>query len=477
MTTTYRKRQRIEVVLSDMGDGDRCFGRLADGMAMFVSGPAAVGDRVAAEVTKIKPNYLEARLVEVLDPSPSRITPPCVHFGVCGGCKWQHVDYAEQLRIKRKFVEDALAHIGGISGHVVLDPLPSPLPYAYRNKIEFSFGNRRFIPPSELGRESSAARHDYALGFHAPGRFDKVIDIGTCLLATPFMNRVLDLTREFGLERNLSAYDTRRHVGFLRNLVIRHAVGTDETMVYLITSEHDPRLMADFDAFLEAKLGGALTTLVNGITTRRNTVARGDRDIVVRGRGVIRERLGNLYFEISPTSFFQTNTVQAERLYGEVLKSAGLTGHEVVFDLYCGTGTIGLWLAPHCRRVLGFEVEAASIRDAEANARLNGIGNAEFLAVDLKDFTAAIRALPDVPFPDVVVVDPPRAGLHPRVVAGLRALKPHRIVYVSCNPATLARDVRELCADGLYRLGSVQPVDLFPQTGHIECVAPLNLAG
>lgn len=470
----FSKGQLVELTVTDAGEGASCLGKLPDGLAVFVSGPVAVGDRVEATITKIKRNYLEARLTRVLVPSAVRVSPPCTHFGVCGGCKWQHVGYAEQLRLKRKLVADALAHIGGFSNHPVREVIPSPLEYGYRNKLEFSFGDRRFVP-AEAGSAGDAAKpRDYALGFHAPGRFDKVVDIDQCHLAPTEMNEALALVKAFGRAHHLSIYNTHMHQGFLRNLVVRKAFATDQFMVYLVTSAHDPERMAALDAQLSSHFGARLTTFVNGITTRKNTVARGERDLVIRGSGYITERLGALQFAISPTSFFQTNSLQAARLYDEVLRAAELTGSEVVHDLYCGTGTIALWLAVRCRAVIGCELEAAALGDAEMNARMNGIANARFLALDLKHYARAVRDLSADQRPDVVVVDPPRAGLHPDLTAELRALRPRRIVYVSCNPASLARDARALCAEGVYRLSPVQPVDLFPQTYHVESVACLQ---
>ena len=473
----YTKGQSIEVALSDAGDGESCFGKLTDGMAVFVAGPVAVGDRVTARITKIKRNYLEARLEGVLAPSPVRRNPQCAHFGVCGGCKWQHVTYAEQLRLKRKIVADALAHIGGFTGHPVMAPLAAPDEYGYRNKLEFSFGDRRFLLPEEMDATELAKPRDYALGFHVPGRFDKIVDVDHCWIAAPEMNEALTVVKAFGRAHGLSIYNTHTHTGFLRNLVVRKAAATGEFMVYLVTSAHDPSLMAELDAALVGALGARLTTFVNGVTSRKNTVARGETDIVIRGPGSINERLGAFHFAISPTSFFQTNTAQAVHLYDEVLRIADPRPDHVAHDLYCGTGTISLWLARRCRAVVGCELEPAALADAEVNAKANGVGNARFLAMDMKHYAQAARALPPELAPQLVVVDPPRAGLHPDLVRELRVLRVERIVYVSCNPASLARDAQALCAGGLYRLGPVQPVDMFPHTGHIEGVAALDLVG
>lgn len=474
----YTKGQLIEVEIADAGDGQVCFGKLADGLAVFVAGPVAVGDRVEASITKIKKNYLESRLTRVIRPSPHRVAPPCPHFGVCGGCKWQHVDYPEQLRVKRKVVADALSHLGGFAAHPVADPIPSPNVFGYRNKLEFSFGDQRYRTADEMHLEEDALAKPstYALGFHAPRRFDKVVDIDACHLAPPEMNEALELVKTFGRTRAWSIYNTRTHDGYLRNLVVRKAFATGQFMVYLVTSTYEPERMAELDAALAAHFGDRLTTFVNGVTSRKNTVARGERDIVIRGPGSLVEKLGSLSFSISPVSFFQTNTVQAERLYNEALRVAAPRADQVVHDLYCGTGTIALWLARQSRAVVGCELEPSALRDAEANARANGIENVRFVALDLKRYAVAVRELPADLQPQIVVVDPPRAGLHPDLIRELRALQPERIVYVSCNPASLARDAQGLCSDGAYRLGPVQPVDLFPHTAHIESVVALDRA-
>ena len=463
----FTKGQRIELTISDLAEGTKCFGKLDEGMAVFVHGPAAVGDRVAATVFKIKKNYLEADLAEVLAPSPSRVKPACEHFGVCGGCKWQHVVYAEQLRVKRKLVADALAHVGGFADAAVAEPLASSKVFGYRNKMEFSFSNQRYLLEEEVGlqEEALAKPKDFALGFHSPGRFDKVVDIDLCHISPDEMNSALALVKQFCRDRKIPAYSARTHEGFLRHLMVRKAFATGEFMVNLVTSSHDPALMRELDAVLPREV----TTFVNNVTTRKSNVAFGEQEFVLRGPGTITERLGRFQFRISANSFFQTNTAQAEVLYRTTLEAAGLQGGETVFDLYCGTGTISLFVSDHCRRVIGFEMEPSSIADAGKNAEFNGVGNCRFVHMDLKHLDHVADEAPDV-----VITDPPRAGMHPKAVEKLLEMKPRRIVYVSCNPASLARDAQMLCAQGAYRLGDVQPVDLFPHTYHIESVAVLD---
>ena len=474
----YRKGQLIELAIADAAEGATCFGRMDGGLAVFVHGQAAVGDTVQAEVTRIKKNLLEARLVRVVAPSPDRIEPVCPHFGACGGCKWQHIRYDAQLRIKRKLVTDALEHIGGFAGVDVREPLPSPLTFGYRNKIDFSFGDRRFLTAAEMGIEAAALTKpmDFALGFHAAGVFSKVLDIDRCHIATDEMNAALEVVKRFARARKLRPYSSHTHEGFLRNLVIRKAFSGGGCMVHLITSTHDPALMGELLRELLAALGEGLTTFINGVTQRLNTVAYADETHVIHGPGHLVEELGGLRFKISPNSFFQTNTPQAERLYQTALDFAGLMPGDVAHDLFCGTGTIALYLARACRRVYGFELEESAVRDARANAELNGVTNCEFRHVDMKHLGATLADLGPEAKADVVVTDPPRAGMHEKAVETLRALPPRRIVYVSCNPASLARDAKLLCEGGLYKLGPIQPVDLFPHTYHIESVAILDRA-
>ena len=467
------KGQLIELDITDAADGIKCFGKLDDGIGVFVHGALAVGDRVEAEIFKIKKNYLEAWLRNIIAPAPVRVTPCCAHVGACGGCKWQHVAYAEQLRMKRKMVADALAHIGGFDDVAVDDAIAAPDAFHYRNKVEFSFGDARYLLDEEknLQGEELAKPRDYALGFHAANLFSKVVDIDRCHIATEEMNVALELAKRFFRERKISVCSNHTHEGFLRNLALRHAAFSGEFMVYLITSSYDEALMKEFLSALLEAFGPKLTTFVNWTTQRKNSVAYADAFHVMHGAGFITEQLGRCHFNISPNSFFQTNSRQALRLYEVTTEAAALKPSDVLHDLYCGTGSIGIFCADACARVVGFELEASSIRDAGANATLNGISNIEFHQIDMKNFG---KIASSAPRPDVVITDPPRAGMHENTVAVLRDLAPRRIVYVSCNPASLARDAAALCAGGLYKLTRVQPMDLFPHTLHIESVATLE---
>jgi len=471
----YKKKQMVEVEILDLGDKNQCYGRLDDGMSIFVQGPAAVGDVVKAEIFKIKKKFLVSRMVQLVKPSPHRIEPICPYFGLCGGCKWQHMDYAEQLRLKRKQVQDALEHIGGFKDVDCETCIPAPELFGYRNKMDFSFTDLRYLTPEEI--EIEPADHekpvDFALGFHAPGCYSKAIDIDHCDLSTEAMNITLNTVRKFCLEHKdeLPIYSTRSHTGELRNLVVRHGGHTGEFMVNLVTSTHNSVLMHILCEELKNALGDRLTTFVNNITSAKNTVAFGEKEFILHGPGFITDRLGDYTYRISANSFFQTNTAQAEKLYLQILESAQLSPDDVVYDLFCGTGSITLFASSHCKKVLGVELVESSVHDARANARQHNVDNCEFIRLDLKDIKHIRNDMADFGSPDVVITDPPRAGMNPKAVKALLEIAPPTIVYVSCNPASLARDGQMLCEEGQYKLVSCQPIDMFPQTNHVESVA------
>ncbi len=433
-------------------------------LVVFVDG-AVPGDRVSATVFRKKKQFAEARVDEVLVPSPHRVDPACTHFGVCGGCKWQHMSYEQQLVWKRAHVRDAFERIGGLEGVVVNETLPSVSPFWYRNKMEYSFGEMRWL--GEVNRDAEP----FALGLHVPKRYDRILHIDECHLESPESNLVLNATREFFLEKGISAFSTRTHTGDLRHLVIREGKHTGERMVYLVTSQRMEAVMEEYAALLQRGEFG-VTTLIQGVTQRKSTVAIGEEDIVHFGEGSIREQLGDNTFRISPTSFFQTNTLQAERLYALAEKAAELRPADVVWDLYCGTGTISLYIARDVKQVVGVELNDAAIRDAGTNAGANGLENTQFICADIVDFLAP-DAAHDVPAPDVIITDPPRAGMHTKVVDAIGKSGVERLVYVSCNPTTSARDCAMLAEYG-YDIVDITPVDMFPHTFHIECVISLR---
>ncbi|MGE5315158.1 MAG: 23S rRNA (uracil(1939)-C(5))-methyltransferase RlmD [Acidobacteriota bacterium] len=463
------------------------------GIVVFVEG-AVAGDRVKARVYKTKKKHIEAKAFEILRPSPDRTAPRCRHFGVCGGCKWQHVTYASQLEFKRQHVVDAIERIGGFKDVCVLPTLGSEEEYFYRNKLEFSFGTERWITHEEnirlkeeerqaieaangSGSEASRAlkpEEDFVLGFHAPQRYDKIIDIEECHLQSVLSVDILREVKAFALARRIPAYSAETQTGYFRNLVIREGKRTADVMVNVVTFDDRPDVMEELSTVLTGKFP-AITTIVNNITARRSQVAVGETEKIYRGDGKIREELGRHRFEISANSFFQTNSRQAARLYDVAKEYGELKPTDLVYDLYCGAGSISLYISDAVRQVVGIELVESSIANAKKNAEYNGVTNCEFLAGDLKDLlTKDVEWKRRYADPDVLIIDPPRSGMHPKAVEELGRMQIARVVYVSCNPATLARDVAMLAPFG-YEIEKVQPVDMFPHTYHIECVAKLRL--
>jgi 23S rRNA (uracil1939-C5)-methyltransferase len=439
-----------------------------NGMAVFVSG-CVPGDEVRAQVTKTRKRHAEARTLEVLRPSQHRVEPPCIYFGDCGGCKWQNLDYAEQIRWKRQHVIDSFQRIGGLENVEVRETIGCPDIYFYRNKMEFSFGDQRWLTEREIASGEQFDR-DFAVGLHVPGRYDKVLDVHQCWLQSELSNRILNTTRDFAKQLGLTIYNTYTHTGLLRNLVIRHSRATGETMVILVTSDDATDVIEAYADMLQREIP-EVTTLVQGVNRKKAQIAFSEETRLLYGPGTITERIAGNEFTISPFSFFQTNSAQAERLYDEALKAADLQGDEAVWDLYCGAGTITLALARRAKHLLGIELNEGSVMDARENAGHNDITNVEFIAGDLKDVIQHPEIQHGPPRPDVLVTDPPRAGMHEDVVRRILELEPERISYVSCNPTTQARDCALLAEK--YDVEYVQPVDMFPQTYHIETVAKL----
>ncbi len=434
-----------------------------DGMAVFVD-QAVPGDRGLICITRKKKNYAEARLVELLEASPDRVEAPCRYSGHCGGCSWQFLRYEKQLEYKRQHVVESLEHIAGVSGVAVHATLPSEPVFEYRNKMEFTCADRRWFLPSELGQPEIEG--GFALGLHVPGTFHKVIDIEQCLLQPAAGNRILEEIRRFIRESGRPVYGLRRHEGFWRFAVLRNSVAVGSWMVNMVTAAEDADLLAALARRLRAQFP-AVAAVVNNVTARKAGVAVGEVEHRVAGEGVIRDRIGPFEFEISANSFFQTNTRSAERLYRQVLDYAGLKGHESVVDLYSGTGTIPIYISRSCREVLGIEIVASAAADAERNCRLNGVSNCRFVRGDILEGLAAVKVRPEV-----MIIDPPRVGMAPEVARRVLDMRPERLVYVSCNPATLARDAALLGEH--YEVVEIQPIDMFPHTFHVESVARLE---
>lgn len=442
-----------------------------NGFVVFVEG-AVPGDRVSARIVRVKRQFAEAVVLSVESPSPLRTEPRCEHFGVCGGCKWQNVSYAAQLRYKRQHVVDAFERIGNLHGIPTEETLPSPSEYFYRNKMEFSFGTKEWLVRANdsSARPGDEGRASVFVGLHVPQRYDKILNVNACHLQSDESNRILAFIRRYAREKGLTAYDEES--GYLRFLVIRQSRRTSELMVNIVTFTDQPEQMQQLADALCAEIP-EVTTIVNTINTKKAQIAYGDTEHIYYGPGVMHEMLGGIRFSISASSFFQTNTEQAERLYETALSFAGLSGSQTVYDLYSGTGAIALVAAQRAKVVVGIESVSSSVEDAKRNAAENDIHNCEFVLGDLRErLTKPDEWARGLPPPDVVILDPPRSGIHPDVVTSLLRIAAPRIVYVSCNPATQARDCA-LLADG-YAVTRCAPVDMFPHTYHVENVALLE---
>lgn len=469
----FRRGDEIEVEIEDLAFGGRAIARI-EGYVVFVEN-ALPGDRAVAAVTKKHRRYAEARAIRILRPADTRVEPRCEHVPVCGGCRTQDLAYEEQVRHKERQVAAALEHVGGL--RVPLRPtIPAARRFHYRNKMEYSFAQD---PSGRL-----------MLGLHVRGSFDRSFDLMRCHIATPISSEIVAFVRDAARRERLTAYDTRRHEGLLRYLAVREGIRTGEVMVNFVATETDPFFERIAPAITRA-FPRVRSVLLN-LTRRRAQVATGEEERVLAGRATIFEKLHGLTFEISSGSFFQTNTEQADRLLEVAIDGLGLTGKERVLDVYSGTGTFTLPIAKAAGEAIGIESSVMAVKDAERNAERNGVANARFWTGEAMEILrdrfglgtprggsgAGGRAPAAASHPasleiDAVLVDPPRAGLHPGVVTRLLHLGAPRLVYVSCNPGTLGRDLALLC-ERRYRPLWVRAVDMFPHTAHIECVAVLE---
>jgi 23S rRNA (uracil1939-C5)-methyltransferase len=429
------------------------------------------GDTVKSRLLKIKKSYAEALALEILSPAKERVKAKCKYFGSCGGCKQQNLDYDVQVKYKQQQVEEIFKKMGGFSDFEIEPIIPSQNIFYYRNKMEFSFGDKRWLTKDEITQERIIDR-DFALGLHIPRIFDKVLDVDECFLQSEISNKILNFTREFFNKRNTSIYSTKTHTGFLRNLVIKQSFHTNDLMVNLVTSEENDELVNEYSNEV-IKVIPQVTTVINNINKKFAAVAIGDYEKVIYGSGFIYDEIGKHKFRISANSFFQTNTLQAEKLYQTALDYAELTGNEIVYDLYSGAGTITIFISDKAKKVYAFESVESSIEDAKANAELNNISNVKFFTADLYKSFLPIVDKYNIPKPDVMIIDPPRSGMHPTTVDDVIKLSPNKIVYVSCNPATQVRDIK-LMVKAAYKLIKIRPVDMFPHTFHIEDIAVLQ---
>jgi 23S rRNA (uracil1939-C5)-methyltransferase len=439
-----------------------------EGKVIFITN-AVPGDVVDVRLLKNKKDWAEGMVLHTHSFSTDRVVPFCSHFGICGGCQWQMLPYEKQLQYKHRQVEETLKRIGKV-------PLPPFQPILgaadtryYRNKMEYTFGNKRFLLTEELADESVSSEQNVA-GFHAKGLFDKLVDIKTCYLQAEPTNEIRIAVKELAIQQGWTFYDIRQHTGFLRTMQVR-LCSTGELMVNIMLGENDePKIKLLMDHLVQRF--PSITTLLYTINTKWNDSLYDLEPVVYSGKGYVIEKLEDFQFKIGPKSFFQTNSKQAERLYRVTREFAELTGHEVVYDLYCGTGSIGIFVSQQAKKIIGVEMIEAAIHDAKENAALNELSSAEFFAGDVIDicndeFFAAHGK------PDVIITDPPRAGMHEKLVRKILEMEAPTVIYVSCNPATQARDLNLLGEK--YEVTKVQPVDMFPHTHHIENVVQLKI--
>jgi len=465
-----RKKKNIvleKVLVSDYAAEGKSLAKV-DGKVIFIEA-AVPGDIVDVQLVKNKKDWAEGWPLRFHSYSPERETPFCSHFGVCGGCQWQMLPYDKQLIYKQKQVSDNLQRIGKVS-------LPEIRPIAgasetmyYRNKMEYTFGNKRFLTKQELTDPSASSDQDTA-GFHARGFFDKLVDIQTCYLQAEPTNEIRIAIKEFAIKKGYTFYDVRIHIGFLRTMQVR-LCSTGELMVNIMLGENDDRKRNELLEFIAGKFP-SITTLLYTLNTKWNDSLHDLEPVVYHGKGFVIEKLEEFKFKIGPKSFFQTNTRQAEKLYQITRQFAELTGNETVYDLYCGTGSIGIFVSSMAKKVIGVELIAAAIDDAKENAALNHLEHTSFIAGDVVDICNddffSLHGKPDV-----IITDPPRAGMHEKLVRKILDMNAPVVVYVSCNPATQARDLNIL--SDKYDVTGIQPVDMFPHTHHIENVAQLKL--
>jgi 23S rRNA (uracil1939-C5)-methyltransferase len=455
-----------KVMITDIGAEGNALARV-DNLVVFV--PMLIpGDIVDLRVIKKRKKYLEGKVIRFHEYSTDRIEPRCIHFGVCGGCKWQHLPYHHQLKYKEKQVRDNLTRIGKIELPEINPIIGSSEIFLYRNKLEYTFSDKRWLTREEV-ESGSKFEKENALGFHIPGLFDKVLDISECHLQPEPSNSIKNGVREYAQRNNLQFFDLREQKGFLRNLVIRNSL-EGKVMVIMVFFHEDVEKREGLLDFLASEFP-QITSLMYVINSKKNDSLNDQNPVLYKGDNHLVEEMDGLKFRVGPKSFYQTNTKQALVLYKVVKDFAGLTGNEIVYDLYTGTGTIANFIADSVSKVVGIEYVDEAVKDAVLNSGINNIRNTFFFSGDMKDVLSE-QFLKDNGRPDVIITDPPRAGMHEDVVKTIIEAAPDKIVYVSCNPSTQARDILLLSED--YKVVRVQPVDMFPHTHHVENVVLLK---
>ncbi len=463
------KEEFIELEVESIGFEGIAIAR-KDSQVFFVRG-GLPGDIVIAQLKKKHKNYIEASIKNIIKPSGDRIEPFCEYFGACGGCSWQCLTYEKQLEWKKKQVVDAYERIGKIKVGTVHDVLPASRTLRYRNKMDFSFSSSRWLTTAEIETQQEVNKN-FALGLHIPGRYDKVLDINSCKIQNPMWDEVLNSIRNKSIEFNISAFSTYRHTGFLKGLCLRYSALNDETLSILITTQPQTECENNFLDWYKYNLQTQfpkITSVVHAINIT-NSVNTGDINFIV-GKDSLVENILDIKYQISPFSFFQTNSFQLDSFINKIITSANLNKNHIAWDLYCGTGSITLPASKLCKNIYGVELSDSSIKDAKNNAKNNNIDNAIFHAADLhqKQIPELLLTLPK---PDVIIIDPPRSGMHPNLINHLLDVAASKIIYVSCNPATQARDLSVL--SNKYNITDAFPVDMFPHTYHIEVITILE---
>jgi 23S rRNA (uracil1939-C5)-methyltransferase len=457
-----KRGEQFQITIDKLAFGGKGIARI-DNRVIFVNG-GIPGDLAEIRIRKVKKNYVEANLLNLLQSSPLRQSAPCLHFGTCGGCKWQNLEYQHQLEFKRLQVLESLEHLAGVQPEIVHLTLASPLIFGYRNKMEFSFTNRKWLTAEELSDPD--IKKDFALGLHVPGAFDRVMHIEKCWLQDERMTEFLNFSQKYFRNSNLPVFDLKGHTGLLRFLVLRKSFFHKQYMVNIVTFRPALEELRDYTRKLTNRFP-EIVSVINTVNPRLAQIAFGEEEHLLWGKPYITEKIGDYSFHISANSFFQTNSLQAERLYHIVMDYVG-TGNQLIWDLYSGTGTIAMFLSGTATRVIGFELVESAVADAQRNCAQHGIDNCWFIAGDIRaNLTSRSEK------PDAIVCDPPRSGMHQDVVTAILMKRPRKIIYVSCNPTTMARDIKPMM--GFYNIKEVQPVDMFPHTYHIETVVRLEL--
>lgn len=465
-----KKVKYKELRIESIGFEGRSIAR-SNGLVYFVKN-AIPGDLINARLKRKRKSYTEAIIENVIEPSEDRTEPVCVHFNQCGGCKWQHLKYDRQLFWKTQNVKDSFERLGQVEYGKIYDCITSEDVYEYRNKMEFTFCASRWLSQEEIDSGDEITDKDFALGLHVPGRFDKVVNIEKCHIQQDFGNELLTIFRDKAKEMEVSLYDFISQKGFLKNLIIRYSRFENKFMVNLVTNDISDEQDEQYLEWYNNEFPELFENVSNVIYTLNNSRSPvpNHKPEIIKGNGYITEDILGIKFRISPFSFFQTNSGQLNKFIGKILETANLSKADTVWDLYCGTGSISLPAAKNCKEVYGIELVESSVNDAKENAKLNKIDNAVFFTMDLHSEETP-DLLKNLPKPDKILIDPPRAGMHKNLIAHIILSGAEEIIYVSCNPATQARDCKLM--EDYYFVESIQPVDMFPHTYHIESIAKL----